>query len=114
MQSLLTFAQGVTSLTPYRSEESKPTPKQKLSLKIAVFVSTVTAPFAHDNVIVAFTAWCTFLVVLFSAGVFGLLHLFQKPIDDTIISELVAGPILGAITAVTIPRIAKKKPHRDN
>jgi hypothetical protein len=109
MQSLLVFAQRVTALASYRSEELKPTQKQKLSLKVAAFVSAVTAPFWHDNVFVAFVAWWLFLALLFCGGVFGLLRLFQVKMDSAIITTLVAGPILGAVTAVTIPRVGRKK-----
>jgi hypothetical protein len=109
LQSLLIFAQRVTTLPPYRSEELKPTPRQKLSLKISAFMATVTAPFWHDNLLVAFIVWWFFLSLLFIGGFFGLLRVFPVKIDSAIITTLVAGPILGAVTAVTIPRVGRKK-----
>jgi hypothetical protein len=109
MQSLLNFAQQVVSLPPYRSEQEKTTSKQKFSDKIFETLSMVTAPFRHENPLVAFLFWFVFLSILFCGGVFGWLRIFQVKIDSTIITTLVAGPILGAVTAVTIPRVGRRK-----
>ena len=109
MQSLLTFAQQLTALPPYRSEQMKPTPKQKFSEKFLAAVSTLTAPFAHDNVLVAFLYWFVFLSLLLSGSVLLWLRILQVKMDTTLLAALLTTTILGALTAVTIPRIGKKK-----
>lgn len=108
MQSLLNFASQAIALPPYRSEELKPTPKQKISLKFFAALSKVTAPFSHDNPVVAFLCWWSFLLLLFVGGFSGALRLFAIKVDSAVITSIIAGPILGAITAVTIPRFGKR------
>src|SRR6266478_3825700 len=103
MQSLSTFAQQVISLPPYRSEQLKPTPKQKFSLKLFAVFSIVSAPFGHENLIVAFLSWFVLLFSLFGVGLFGATRRFAIEVDSVIITTLISGPILGAVTAVTIP-----------
>jgi len=114
IQSLLIFAQQVTTLPPYSSEQSKPTPKQKLSLKFFEAVSRVSAPFSDENPLVAFLCWFPFLLVLFGGGLFVALRLFAVKMDSTIVTTLIGGPILGALTAVTIPRIGRRKGSAGN
>lgn len=109
MQSLLTFAQQVTSLPPYRSEELKPTPKQQFSLKLLAVFSIVSAPFGHENLLVAFLSWFVLLFLLFGIGLFEASRLLAIKADSVIITTLISGPILGAVTAVTIPRIGRRK-----
>jgi hypothetical protein len=109
MQSLLSFAALITALPPYRSEKLKPTPKQKLSLKFFSALSKITAPFSHENSVVAFFSWLVLLFLLFGGGFRLGLRFFAVNVDSTVITTLIAGPILGALTAVTIPRVGKKK-----
>jgi|HubBroStandDraft_6_1064221.scaffolds.fasta_scaffold88088_2 hypothetical protein len=108
VQSLVNFASQMTALPPYRSEELKPTPKQKLSLKFFKVLSKITAPFSHDNPIIAFFFWWVFLCLLFIGCFAAAFHLFNLKVDNAVITTVIGGPILGAITAVTIPRVGKK------
>jgi hypothetical protein len=73
----------------------------------------VAAPFNHENPLIAFFAWLAFLFLLFN-GAFALaLRYFGIKMDSAILTMLVGGPILGAITAVTIPRMGRQKKDRD-
>jgi hypothetical protein len=113
IQSLVNFAQQVTSQAPYRSEQLKVTPKEKLSLKLVALVSRVTALHKHENALVAFFFWLVFLLLLFS-GVFAVaLRYSAIKMDSTILTMVIGGSILGAITAVTIPRVGRQKKDRD-
>lgn len=108
IQSLLSFAQQMKSLPPYRSEQLKPTPKQKLSQKLFAFCLGIMALFRHQNVLLAFASWLLLLSFLFGLAMFIALRHFQVKPDSTIVTALISGPILGAVTAVTIPRIGKR------
>ena len=108
MRSLLSFAARMAALPSYRSEELKPTPKEKLSLKFFTTLSKVTAPFSHENQVVAFLFWLVFLFLLFGGGFWVVLRLFSIKVDSTVITTLIGGPILGALTAVIIPRVGRK------
>jgi hypothetical protein len=109
IQSLVNFAKQVTSLPPYSSERAKVTPKEKLSRKLIAFMGKVTALFGHENPLLAFFVWLIFLALLFSIGFFEMLRYFAIKVDSTILTTLVGGPILGALTAVTIPRLGRQK-----
>jgi hypothetical protein len=112
IQSLVNFARQVTSLAPYRSEQVKVTPEEKLSRKFVAFISKVTAPFKHESPLVVFFSWLILLGLLISVGFRVALPYFGIKMDSTIITMLVGGPILGAITAVTIPRVVRQKKDR--
>lgn len=109
MVMLLTFAGQLDSLPPYRSEEQKKTPKEKLSIKFFSALSKVTAPFGHENPMIAFLCWLVLLFCLFSGGFYLALRFTSLRLDSTILNALIGGPILGAVTAVTIPRISKSR-----
>ena len=109
MAMLLTFAAQLDSLPQYRSEELKKTPKEKLSIKFFSTLSKVTAPFQHDNPMIAFLCWLALLFCLFSCGFYVALRFTSLRFDSTILNALIGGPILGAVTAVTIPRISKSR-----
>lgn len=109
IQSLLIFAEQIKSLPVYRSERLKPTPKEKVSQKLVKFGNVVTAPFSHENVIVAFGCWLVLLFILFDGSLVLAIRHFMIDVDSTLVTALISGPILGAVTAVTIPRIGKKK-----
>jgi len=108
IQSLLGFAQQMKSLSPYSSEQLKPSPKEKFSQRLFALCLGTMALFRHQNVLVAFFSWLLLLSLLFGLAMFVALRHFQVEADSTTITALISGPILGAVTAVTIPRIGKK------
>jgi membrane protein implicated in regulation of membrane protease activity len=109
-QSLLSFANQVTGLSPYHSEEEPLTPKEKVSQKILLILHRLSLSFVHENVLIAFFAWYTLMLLLFYAGfyvAFRFVPLMKT--DTTVVTAIVGGPISAAVAAVAIPRIGKLK-----
>lgn len=109
-ESLLSFARRVTSLSPYRSEPEKQTPKDKLSRKILSFGHRTSSLFSHQNVLVAFLAWWILMFVLFCGGFYIAFRLVPAlKMDTTVVTAMIGGPITTAVAAVTIPRLSHSK-----
>jgi hypothetical protein len=106
---LLSFAQKVIALPPYRSEPLNPTPKEKLSRKLLLAGGKLTVLFSHENVLVAFVSWLILMLVLFWGGFYVALRFVPIKMDSTILAALIGGPIATAVTAATIPRLGRAK-----
>jgi hypothetical protein len=110
MASLMSFAQKVNDLPPYRSEPQRPSPEEKVSRKVVSIGQRVSGLFNHENLLISFFTWYVLLLLLFSGGFyFALRYIPGVKVDSTVITAAVGGPIATAITAVTIPRVGKKK-----
>lgn len=110
MASLRSFSQKLKDLPAYSSERQRPTPEEKVSRKVVSTGQRVSALFNHENLLVAFVAWYLLLLLLFLAGFYFALHYVPGvKVDSTVITAIVGGPIATAITAVTIPRVGRKK-----
>lgn len=109
---LLSFAEKLATLPPYKSERLAPTPKETLSRRMVLVGRKVSSPFIHENVLVAFCSWLVLMSLLFWGGFFFALRMFPIKIDSTIMTALIGGPVATAVTGATIPRLGKNKKHR--
>ncbi len=110
MESLLRFARQIVELVPYQSEQVKQTPKERFSRKFISAGNRLSTPFVHENVLIAFCAWYVVTMLLFCGGFEVAFRLVPSmKVDSTIVTAIVGGPIATAVTAVTIPRLARNK-----
>jgi hypothetical protein len=111
-ESLLSFAQLITGLSPYLSEGVQLTPEEKITQKIKLVGNKVSMFFTHDNVLIAFCSWYILMLLVFCVGFYLAFRLVPTTkIDTTIVTALVGGPITTAVAAVTIPRLTKTRNH---
>ena len=110
MASLISFAQKINDLPSYRSEQQRPSPEEKVSRKVISTGQRLSALFNHENLLISFIAWYLLLFLLFAMGFhLALRYVPGVKVDSTVITAIVGGPIATAITAVTIPRLSRKK-----
>lgn len=91
-QLLLSFAQQVMALQPYRSEPTNPTPKEKLSRKLFLAGQKLSIPFTHANVLVTFCSWLVLMLFLFWGGFYLALKFYPIKMDSTIMATLIRRP----------------------
>lgn len=108
MVALMKFVAKTNGLAPYRSEAIPSTAKEDVARKVAFTGSRLAALFVHHNVLVSFFAWYFLLLLICSSAAWAALrYVAALKLDSVMVTSLIGVPLLGAITATTIPRIGR-------
>jgi membrane associated rhomboid family serine protease len=65
--------------------------------------------FTRENVLVGFVAWYLLTLCIIGLGLYVAVCLTGMNLDSVVHSAIVGGPVAGAITALTIPRLRQDR-----